>query len=63
MGWLKYTATKRINQKLGCAGVRVFQRSYYDHVIRNEADYREAWEYIDGNPGRWLDKHTESENV
>ena len=27
-------------------------------VIRNEQDYRETWEYIDGNPARWLEKHS-----
>lgn len=56
LGWLKYTATKRINEICGNAGKRVFQCSYYDHVIRNEADYREVWEYIEGNPGRWVEK-------
>lgn len=31
----------------------LWQRSYYDHVIRNEDDYREIWNYIDANPVRW----------
>ena len=31
----------------------LFQRSFHDHIIRGEADYREIWEYIDGNPARW----------
>ena len=35
------------------AGGTLFQRSYHDHVIRNEADYRKIWEYIDGNPSKW----------
>ena len=34
---------------------RIFQRSYHDHVIRSEADYRKIWEYIDTNPARWRD--------
>ncbi|MCL1874925.1 MAG: transposase [Synergistaceae bacterium] len=34
-------------------GKSIWQRSYYDHIIRNEADYREKWEYIDTNPLRW----------
>ena len=34
-------------------GQKLFQRSFHDHVIRNEADYREIWQYIDGNPGKW----------
>ncbi len=29
------------------AGVKFFQRSYHDHVIRNEQDYLRIWQYID----------------
>ena len=43
-------------RKAGLDG-KLWQRGYYEHVIRNEQDYRETWEYIDGNPARWLDKH------
>ena len=35
------------------AGKIIFQRSYHDHVIRNEKDYLKIWEYIDNNPVRW----------
>ena len=31
----------------------VWQRSFYDHVIRGEDDYHTVAEYIDGNPARW----------
>ena len=34
-------------------GKSLWQRSYYDHIIRNEVDYKEKWEYIDTNPLRW----------
>ena len=34
-------------------GESIFQRSYYDHVIRGEKDYLEIWEYIDLNPLKW----------
>ena len=34
-------------------GHNIFQRSYHDHVIRNEADYLKIWQYIDTNPARW----------
>ena len=27
----------------------LWQRSYYEHIIRNEQEYREIWEYIDTN--------------
>ncbi len=35
------------------AGEQLFQRSYYDHVIRDEADFRRIWEYIETNPMKW----------
>lgn len=34
-------------------GTSIFQRSYYDHVIRNEADFLRIWQYIDENPLKW----------
>lgn len=34
---------------------KIFQRSYHDHVIRNEKDYLAIWEYIDNNPAKWAE--------
>jgi len=34
-------------------GKQIFQRSYHDHIIRNEQDYLKIWEYIDNNPTKW----------
>ena len=34
-------------------GKSIFQRSYYDHIIRIQQDYERIWTYIDGNPGKW----------
>ena len=34
-------------------GTKFFQRSYHDHVIRDEADYLKIWQYIDNDPARW----------
>ena len=31
----------------------LFQRSFHDHIIRNEADYRRIYDYIDQNPLKW----------
>ena len=33
--------------------VEVWQRSFHDHVIRNQEDYNEVWEYIENNPAKW----------
>lgn len=34
-------------------GFPIWQKSYHDHIIRNEADYLRIWEYIDTNPIKW----------
>ena len=34
-------------------GFSLWQRSYHDHVIRNEADYYRIEEYIENNPTYW----------
>ena len=34
-------------------GENIWQSRYYDHVIRNQQDYNEVWEYIENNPIKW----------
>ena len=31
----------------------VWQRNYYEHILRNEADYLEKLRYIQENPDAW----------
>ena len=33
-----------------CYGDVLWQRSYHDHGIRGEQDYRDVWQYMDNNP-------------
>ena len=61
IGWYKYRATKEMNLIKGTQGERVFQRSYYDHVIRNQRDYDEIWQYIENNPRKWALQNYENE--
>ena len=44
------TLKRFVNKEIGC---NVFQRSFYDHVIRNQIDYNEIWKYIENNPSSW----------
>lgn len=37
------------------AGFSLWQRSYYDHVIRNTEDALRIFEYIQANPVRWTE--------
>ena len=32
---------------------RIWQRNYYEHIIRNEKEYLKIYEYIDNNPLKW----------
>lgn len=32
---------------------RIWQRNYYEHIIRNENDYDRIYEYIQNNPVKW----------
>jgi REP element-mobilizing transposase RayT len=34
-------------------GRPIWQRSYYEYVIRSERDYLVRWKYIDDNPAKW----------
>lgn len=45
---LKGFVTKQI-------GKAIWQSSYYDHIIRNQDDYNDVWNYIDTNPIRWAE--------
>jgi REP element-mobilizing transposase RayT len=42
---------------------RVWQRSFYDHVLRSEADYQRVWRYIDENPAKWAEDEYYSEGA
>ena len=37
------------------AGFTVWQKGFYDHVIRNGNDYQDIWNYIEGNPSKWAE--------
>jgi REP element-mobilizing transposase RayT len=34
------------------AGFALWQSRFYDHIIRNEQDYLDIWQYIDSNPSK-----------
>jgi REP element-mobilizing transposase RayT len=55
VGSFKSAVTKRINILRGAAGSAVWQRSYYEHVIRAEHDLNKIREYIEHNPSRWAE--------
>jgi REP element-mobilizing transposase RayT len=51
----KSIATKRINELRHTPGSPVWQRNYYERVIRNEDELMRMREYITDNPARWAE--------
>ncbi len=49
----KSVVTKRINLVRGTPGFPVWQRNYYEHVIRDEDDLARIRAYIQANPFSW----------
>jgi REP element-mobilizing transposase RayT len=50
---LKTFSARRINKLRGTQGIPVWQRNYYEHIIRGEDDLNSLREYIDNNPVNW----------
>ena len=49
----KSVSTRKINKMRDNPGCPVWQRNYYEHVIRNEADLDNIRQYIANNPLKW----------
>ena len=48
----RYISTfKRLTNKK--IGENIWERSYHDHVIRDNRDYEKIWQYIDANASKW----------
>ena len=47
----KSGVTRRIREQK--SNILVWQRSYHDHVIRDQKGYENIWNYIEGNPMNW----------
>ena len=50
---LKSATTSRINALRGTPGQPIWQRNYYEHVIRNDDSLHHIREYIANNPASW----------
>ncbi|MDH4162524.1 MAG: transposase [Nitrospirota bacterium] len=50
---LKTFSSRRINASRKTPGMPVWQRNYYEHVIRNDDDLNAIREYIQYNPAGW----------
>ena len=57
VGSFKSAVSKKIHQLHGLDTRVVWQRSFYDHIIRNEYEHELIYKYIDQNPELWERDH------
>jgi putative transposase len=50
----KATTTYHINALRGTSGASLWQRNYYERLLRNEHEMTKVWSYIDFNPWKWM---------
>lgn len=55
--------TNRVSQLLGVDRFPVWQRNYYEHVIRNDDELNRIRQYIIDNPARWAEDENNPERI
>ena len=63
VGAFKTVSTKHINQIHNTPGEKVWQRNYYEHIIRDENELMKIRNYIDNNPIKWEMDRNHPENI
>ncbi len=49
----KTFSSRRINEMQNTSGAKLWQRNYYEHIIRNTGDLNRIRKYIQNNPRKW----------
>jgi len=55
IGAFKTTAATRVNKLRGLVGIPVWQKSFYDRIVRNDLELARIQEYIRNNPVKWAE--------
>jgi len=55
IGYFRMNTAKHINQIRKSSGKTLWQRNYYEHVVRNETELHSIREYIRNNPANWAE--------
>ena len=63
IGAFKTVSTKQINLLRDTPGIPIWQRNYYEHVIRNDDDLNRIHRYIESNPSMWADDDENPSNL
>lgn len=60
VAFYKYQSTEQVNAVMDSPRTQLWQRNYYDHILRNDREYARIYAYIASNPIHWGD---DDENV
>ena len=50
-----YQRWRQLCGERGYTAAKIWQRNYYEHVVRNDQDLEEIRKYIDENPAKWTE--------
>lgn len=59
----KSAVTKRVHDLGLFVGEKIWQRNYYEHIIRDEVDYEKIVDYIAANPNNWEYDNENPDNI
>lgn len=59
----KSFSARRVNEHLNSRGIHLWQRNYYEHIIRNEHEWNNIRLYIEANPANWIDDKENPSNT
>ena len=59
----KSRVTKRLWKIPSLKDTQIWQRNYYEHIIRNDKDLRNKTDYIEANPVSWAQDDENPLNV
>ncbi|MBU1650655.1 transposase, partial [bacterium] len=63
IGAFKTITTKGINQLYGISGQKIWQRNFYERIIRDNSELDSVRKYIQDNPMKWLDDPENPANI
>jgi putative transposase len=63
IGAFKTVSTKQINVMRNTPGIPVWQRNYYERIIRDEREMDRIHRYIESNPSQWAEDNDNPANL
>jgi len=63
VAYFKYQSAKEINKIRNTPGYSVWQRNYYERIIRDEKELNRIHEYIINNPLQWAEDENNPVNI